>query len=200
MNRREVLQRTALVLGYALSAPLAAAVLNGCKAKPELTYVPKFFKEDQAQLVSALAETILPKTDTPGAIEAGVPGFIDDLVGTVYTEEQQKNFIEGLTLFNDQAKKQLGSDFIDASPEEQLSFVKKTNDDILGGNGKADSEGWWAATSKSKRPFFLEMKELTLTGFFTSEAGATKVLQYNQVPGPYKGCVPLTDVGKAWAT
>lgn len=200
MNRREVLQRTALVLGYTISAPLAAAVLNGCKAKPELTYVPKFFKEDQARLVSALAETILPKTDTPGAIEAGVPGFIDDLVGTVYTEEAQKNFVEGLTLFNNEAKKQLGSDFIDASPEEQLSFVKKTNNDILGGGGKADSEGWWAATSKSKKPFFLEMKELTLTGFFTSEAGATKVLQYNQVPGPYKGCVPLAEVGKAWAT
>jgi gluconate 2-dehydrogenase gamma chain len=44
------------------------------------------------------------------------------------------------------------------------------------------------------------MKELTLLGFFTSEAGATKVLQYNQVPGPFKGCVPLTEVGKAWAT
>ncbi len=200
MNRREVLQRTALVLGYTISAPLAAAVLNGCKAKPELTYVPKFFKEDQARLLSALAETIIPKTDTPGAIEAGVPGFIDDLVGTVYNEEQQKNFVDGLTVFNEEAKKQLGSDFVDASAEEQLSFVKKTNNDILGGGGKADSEGWWAATSKSKKPFFLEMKELTLTGFFTSEPGATKVLQYNQVPGPYKGCVPLTEVGKAWAT
>ena len=200
MNRREVLQRTALVLGYTLSAPLSAAVLNGCKAKPELTYVPKFFKEDQARLVSALAETIIPKTDTPGAIEAGVPGFIDDMVGTVYSEEQQENFIEGITAFNDEAKKQIGSDFIDASPEEQLAFVKKTNEDILGGGGKADSEGWWAAGSKSKKPFFLEMKELTLTGFFTSEAGATKVLQYNQVPGPYKGCVPVAEVGKAWAT
>lgn len=200
MNRREVLKRSALVLGYTISAPLAAAVLNGCKAKPELTYVPRFFKEGEARLVSALAETILPRTETPGAIDAGVPGFIDDLVGTVYSEEQQKNFTDGLKLFNDEAKKEIGSDFIDASAEEQLAFVKKTNNDILGGGGKADSEGWWAAGSKSKKPFFLEMKELTLIGFFTSEAGATKVLQYNQVPGPYKGCVPLTEVGKAWAT
>jgi hypothetical protein len=44
------------------------------------------------------------------------------------------------------------------------------------------------------------MKELTLLGFFTSEPGATQVLQYNQVPGPFKGCVPLTEVGKQWAT
>jgi hypothetical protein len=46
----------------------------------------------------------------------------------------------------------------------------------------------------------VELKELTLLGFFTSEPGATEVLQYNQVPGPYKGCVPLTEVGKQWAT
>ena len=200
MTRREVLQRTALALGYAVSAPLAAAVLNGCKAKPDLAFVPKFFNEDQARLISALAETILPKTDTPGAIEAGVPGFIDDMVSTVYSPEQQKNFLDGLAAFADQAKKEIGDDFIDTSPEQQLDFVKKQNTQLLSANNGSKSEGWWAAGGANSKPFFLEMKELTLLGFFTSEAGATQVLQYNQVPGPYKGCLPLAEVGKAWAT
>jgi len=45
-------------------------------------------------------------------------------------------------------------------------------------------------------------KELTLLGFFTSEPGATQVLQYVAVPGAYKGCVPLAEAGngKTWAT
>jgi hypothetical protein len=43
-------------------------------------------------------------------------------------------------------------------------------------------------------------KELTLLGFFTSEPGATQVLQYDPVPGAYHGCVPLEEVGKTWAT
>lgn len=194
MNRREALKQAALVLGYTISAPLAAAVLNGCKAKPELTFVPKFLNEEQASLVSALAEAILPRTDTPGAIDAGVPGFIDDILATVYTADQQKKFTEGLAAI------QTEFNFVDATPEEQLAFVQKKNSEALGGGGSAASEGWWAKGGANEKPFFLTIKELTITGFFTSQAGATQVLQYNQVPGPFKGCVPLTDVGKAWAT
>jgi gluconate 2-dehydrogenase gamma chain len=194
MNRREALQRTAMVLGYAVSAPLAAAVLNGCKAKPELTFAPKFLNEAQARLVSVLAETILPRTDTPGAIDAGVPGFIDDILSAVYSPEQQKSFTAGLAEIGKEF------DFDNTTPEEQLAFVNKKNNDILGGGSKAASEGWWAKGGSKEKPFFLTFKELTLLGFFTSEVGATKVLQYNQVPGPYKGCVPVQQVGKAWAT
>ncbi|MFZ5999973.1 MAG: gluconate 2-dehydrogenase subunit 3 family protein, partial [Bacteroidota bacterium] len=50
------------------------------------------------------------------------------------------------------------------------------------------------------RPFILMTKELTVSGFFTSEVGATQVLQYAPVPGAYHGCVPLAEVGKTWAT
>lgn len=194
MNRREVLQRAALTLGYAISAPVAAAILNGCKASPELTFKPKFFNEEQARFLSALTEAILPRTDTPGAIDAGVPGFIDDVVGTVYSPEQQKNFTDGLAAMQNEF------DLVDATAEEQLTFVKKKNSEALGDGTKAASEGWWAAGQGKSKPFFLEVKELTISGFFSSEAGATQVLQYNQVPGPFKGCVPLQEVGKAWAT
>ena len=50
--------------------------------------------------------------------------------------------------------------------------------------------------------FLLSVKELTMLGFFTSEAGATQVLQYQAVPGAYKGCVPVSEAGngKTWAT
>ncbi|HZY79930.1 MAG TPA: gluconate 2-dehydrogenase subunit 3 family protein [Cyclobacteriaceae bacterium] len=195
MNRREVLQRAALTLGYAVSAPFAAAVLNGCKAKPELAFTPKFFSKEQAELVSAIAEAILPRTTTPGAIDAGVPGFIDDMVGTVYSPEQQKSFIDGLDAFASEA-----GDFVGASPEDQLAFVKKKNSEALSGGSGGQSEGWWAAGSGASKPFFLQFKELTILGFFTSEPGATQVLQYKMVFGPFKGCVPLKEVGKAWAT
>jgi gluconate 2-dehydrogenase gamma chain len=200
MTRREALQRAALTLGYTISAPLAAAVLNGCKAKSDLTFVPGFFNEGQARLVSALAETILPRTNTPGAIDAGVPGFIDDVVGTVYSIDQQKAFTDGLAALASTAESEMGRDFIDATPEQQLDFVKRQNSEALSENSAGQSEGWWAAGAGKPKPFFLELKELTVLGFFTSEAGATQVLQYKQVPGPFKGCVPLSEIGKAWAS
>lgn len=48
-------------------------------------------------------------------------------------------------------------------------------------------------------PFWRTMKELTLVGYYTSEAGATQELRYAAVPGRYEGCVPLAQVGRAWA-
>ena len=43
------------------------------------------------------------------------------------------------------------------------------------------------------------MKELTLVGYYTSEAGATEELTYEPVPGVWEGCVPYEDIGSAWS-
>lgn len=200
MNRREALQRASLVLGYSITGPTLAAVLNGCKASPELTYTPTFFNEDQARAIETLAEIIIPKTDTPGAKDAGVPGFIDALVKDVYSKEQQEKFLNGLTDFNEDARKIYNHGFVDCSAQEQAAHFKKHHDKAIAEGGSGGSTGWWNTGGGEDQPFLLKIKELTILGFFTSEPGATQVLQYNQVPGPFKGCVPLAEVGKAWAT
>ena len=200
MDRREAIKRTSLILGYAVSGPVVAAMLKGCKAKAELNYKPVFFSEDQVRLVGEIVEIIIPRTDTPGAKDVGVPGFIDSMIHEVYTKQDQESFIKGLTEFDSEAKSQYDHVFIECTPEEQLALVKAQNEKALTKSSGSSSEGWWAAGGGSDKPFILKIKELTLLGFFTSEPGATKVLQYNQVPGPYRGCVPLAEIGKAWAT
>ncbi|HEV8515291.1 MAG TPA: gluconate 2-dehydrogenase subunit 3 family protein [Cyclobacteriaceae bacterium] len=200
MNRREAIQKAALTLGYAISASAAFGVLNGCKARPDLVYKPDFFTEDQALTISELAEIILPKTTTPGAKDVGVPGFIDDLLKTTYSKELQEKFLKELAEFDEEAKKTYGDIFGLLKKEDQLAFVKKKHDEALDSDAAKKAPGFRSyARKKSDNPFVLTIKELTLLGFFTSEAGATQVLQYNQVPGPYHGCVPLEKVGKAWA-
>ncbi len=75
IDRREALRKTALLMGAAVSASALTGILQGCKATPELTYTPVFFNADQATLVSEVADIIIPRTDTPGAKDAGVgPG------------------------------------------------------------------------------------------------------------------------------
>lgn len=199
MNRREVLQKSALILGYAITGPTLAGLMNGCKAKPGLAFKPEFLNEEQAALVSELTEIIIPKTDTPGAIDAGVPSFIDGLLKEVYSQKQKDNFIQGLTAFDEEAKKTFGDSFVYCKPEDKKAHFKKVHDEALKKVKDSGSFGWWRSGGGEK-PFIIEVKELTITGFFTSEPGATLVLQYNQVPGPFKGCVPLNEVGKAWAT
>jgi hypothetical protein len=191
MNRREAIERTALILGYAISAPAMMGILNGCKATPELAFKPVFLTEEQARLVGEIAEVIIPKTDTPGAKDAGVPAFIDTMLKDVYKQEDKDKFIAGLNSFNEEAKKSAGSDFVDLDPSKQVEFFKSVHDPAVAGFKTGEIK---------ERPFVLMIKELTCLGFFTSELGATQVLQYEAVPGAYRGCVPLAEVGKTWAT
>lgn len=193
IDRREALRKTALLMGAAVSASALSGILQGCKAAPELTYTPSFFTEDQARIVMEVAEIIIPKTDTPGAKDAGVPGFIDVMLKDCYKKEDQDRFIAGLTAFDEEAKKAYGDSFIYCKPEQQVELVTKTHAAALT-EAKENNE--------AKRPFILMAKELTLLGFFTSEPGATQVLQYVAVPGSYKGCISLAEAGngKTWAT
>lgn len=194
MDRREALKRTALLMGGMVSAPAIMGVLKGCSAKPGIDWKPVFLKEDQASVVSTVSEIIIPRTDTPGAKDAGVPSFIDQMLSEVYSKEDQESFISGLQEFNDAANKEYGEDFADLDEEDQTAFVKKVHDAAVNAENTTDPA--------PKRPFILNMKELTLLGFFTSEPGATQVLQYVPVPGAYKGCIPLSEAGngRTWAT
>lgn len=200
MKRREALQRAALVLGYAITGPALVGIMKGCKAVPELTYSPKFFNNEQALFVSELAELIIPRTDTPGAKDVGVPGFIDQMLKDVYSEEAQNQFLSGLKKFNDDAVAATGHPFVECSEEEKHLVFRKHHNAALSDYQSKKGAGFWGSAVKEEKPFVLLFKELTMLGFFTSEAGASQVLQYNQVPGPYKGCVPVEEVGKTWAT
>jgi gluconate 2-dehydrogenase gamma chain len=194
MDRREAIKRTAWIMGGVVSAPAIMGVLKGCAAKPTIDWKPVFLSEDQGILISQVAEIIIPKTDTPGAKETGVPGFIDLMLKDVYKKEDQDTYLAGLKEFDDAAKKEYGDRFIELNAEDQATFVKKVHDEAV----KAEKE----TKPAPKRPFILTTKELTMLGFFTSEAGATQVLQYVAVPGSYKGCIPLSEAGngKTWAT
>jgi len=181
-------------MGGAVSAPAIIGILKGCKAKPTLDWKPSFLSEEQGLLVSQVSDIIIPKTDTPGAKEVGVPGFIDEMLKEVYSKEDQDKFISGLKEFSDEAVKQFGDPFVELDPAKQVEFVTAQHDAAV----KAQKE----TKPAPPRPFVLTMKELTMLGFFTSKPGATEVLQYDPVPGAYKGCLPLSEAGngKTWAT
>jgi gluconate 2-dehydrogenase gamma chain len=180
-------------MGGIVSAPAMMGILKGCNARPDINWKPEFLTADQATLVSEVAEIIIPKTDTPGAKDVGVPSFIDKMLKEVYPEEDQKRFTDGLAAFDEEAKKTYGDAFLDLDAAKQQEHVKKLHDAAILAERNT--------VPAPKRPFVLMVKELTMLGFFTSKVGATEVLQYEEVPGAYKGCIPLAEAGngKAWA-
>lgn len=193
MDRREALKRTAWIMGGVVSAPAIAAIMKGCKAEPGIDWKPAFLNKDQALLVTEVAEIIIPKTETPGAKDVGVPAFIDLVLKDCYSKEDQDRFLAGLQEFDNGAKQAYGSLFMDLDTTQRLEHVKKVHDAAI--------EIERTTQPAPKRPFVLLTKELTMLGFFTSKAGATEVLQYDPVPGAYKPCVPLKEAGKGrtWA-
>lgn len=194
MDRREAIKRTAWIMGGVVSAPAIMGILKGCAPKPGIDWKPLFFSPEQATLVSQVAEIIIPKTDTPGAKDTGVPAFIDLILKDVYSKEDQDRYVNGLKAFDDGANKEYGDAFVDLDAEQQQAYVKKLHDEAIQTERNTNPS--------PKRPFILMTKELTMLGFFTSEVGATKVLQYDPVPGAYKGCIPVSEAGngKTWAS
>ncbi|HYG04243.1 MAG TPA: gluconate 2-dehydrogenase subunit 3 family protein [Chryseosolibacter sp.] len=194
MDRREALKRTAWIMGGVISAPAISGILKGCAPKADINWKPVFLTKEQAAIVEQVAEIIIPKTDTPGAKDVGVPAFIDQMLNEVYMKEDQERFVTGLNAFDEEADKEYGDQFLELDADQQVAFVKKKHDEAVQLENSTNPA--------PPRPFVLAMKELTMLGFFTSKVGATEVLQYDAVPGAYKGCIPLNEAGngKSWAT
>lgn len=197
LNRRELLQRVAYLMGGAISAPAVLGLLNGCTAKQEASWQPVFLSKEQGALVSEVAEIIIPRTATPGAKDAGVPAFIDTMLKDVYTQEDRERYIAGLQAFDDAARTAYSKPFVDLSKVQQTELVRKVHDEAV-----AVELAYDPPPTTLRRPFILMTKELSLLGFFTSKPGATQVLQYVAVPGSYQACVPVAQAGngKTWAT
>lgn len=189
INRREALRRTALLLGGAVSAPTLLGFMGGCSANAQADGF-QLFNQEQAQLVTSVSDIIIPTTDTPGAAEVGVPSYIDDMVMNMWSEEDRTLFMNNLKDFEKRASQQLGTSFNAAAPEQQAEFVNAEHSRVF--SGDVD----WSAP----RPFIWQMKELTISGYFSTEVGMTQVLQYVQVPGRFDPCIPFEEAGgRVWA-
>ena len=200
MNRRQLIQRVAMLMGGAISAPAVLAVLNGCSPKPSASWHPQFLSSQEGAVVEDVAELIVPRTDTPGARDVGVPAFIDVILKDAYPAEDQARFVSSLKDFDAEAQRAHGKPFLELPQAQRLAFLQKVHDEAAAAEKtQADNE---VAASERKRPFVLMMKELTLLGFFVSKVGATQVLQYVAVPGGFQACIPIAKAGngKQWAT
>lgn len=187
IDRKEAIKRTAMLMGGVVFAPTILGVLKGCTPSSG-TWRPELFNRAQAAVVTALSDTIIPAGETDGAVDVGVPGFIESMVNNIYTDEQRDMFLENLDAWDEKCKNETGSSFADLSADDQFEFASVENRLAI---ENEQFEG---------PQFFLVFKELTMVGFFTSEVGATQVLRYESVPGVYQSCIPFEEVGRTWAT
>lgn len=186
MDRRSVLKTVSILLGGAMSAGTVSAVMSGCKADTSSDWTPQILSKDQAEMLAEVADIILPATDTPGAKELLVHRFMDKVIAECLSKDEQNAILKGLESINAASVKASGKDFVKASPEDRLAVLSSF-----------DKE---SATNTGERHFFYHIKDLAITGYFSTEIGQTKALQHIAVPGRYEGCIPLAEAGegRAW--
>lgn len=187
MSRREAIQRAALLLGVAISPSILAGVLRAQPASAVAAAAkPAYLTPKQFEIAAAAAERILPRTDTPGATDVGVPAFIDLMVGKFMMAEERAMFTAGLALVESMSLMTTSLrrvEFVSMSAADQDAILKRI-----------------ATDSQAKdKSFFHQLRELTLLGYFTSEQIAKNVLHYDPIPGKFQSDVPLAEVGnRAW--
>jgi hypothetical protein len=175
MNRREAVQKITFLLGGTLSAPLMAGIMG-----EQLNFGPSLVPSaEQEALLADVADIIIPATGTPGAKAAGADKFITRLMRDCFEMEDQKKFYSGLEKIDTQSKEVYGKGFSALDVTQKNDIIKRT--------------------TVSDKPFFLQMKGLTVTGYFTSEIGATQALDYLPIPGRFDGSWPMPKGQKSWA-
>jgi hypothetical protein len=199
LHRREVLKLLAFGSGVpALGSPLFAA----CREiHAELGAAPalKILSTHQDATVAAMAELIIPQTDTPGAKDVRVDEFVDRIVSDWYSDEDRQRFLAGLADVDARAQRLFARDFAGAPVDQQLTILRILGEELAEASAALANapRGYRGEAPQPQNNFYLMFRELTLTSYFTSEAGFTQQLHEEIIPGRYDGCVPLPAAGPA---
>lgn len=186
LNRRDAIRGLALTVGAAATGWAGRAAA----ATAPLAWTPTALTMDQARLLDVVAELIIPATDTPGAREAGVPQFIDRALANYCEKWQVEQLKGGLTRMDVDARAAHGDVFVALAPDRQVELLTRYDEEAAAGRRQTPGQSH----------FFPALEDLVTVGYFTSEPGATMALRYDPVPGEYHGCVPLSEIQRAWAT
>lgn len=132
---------------------------------------------EQMALVTALADTILPKTDSPGAVEVGTPAFIDLLVAEWYSDADKAELLSGLAAFDDRCRQAKGNGFAALEQGARDDFLRTID-------GQSGPKGSVEAT-------YRRLKDAVVFGYLTSKPVATMIAWTPIIPGRFDGCVPV---------
>jgi hypothetical protein len=195
MRRRDFLAALAALAGGALTPPLIAAVEAGVRgiAIPRGS-AGKALSARQAAFVDVVSDLIIPRTATPGASDAGVVGFLDHLLWGYESAQGRTTFLGRLDELTEKARKQIGVDLVSAPRAAQLAFIQQEDADAYATPDTA------AEAPKAGKSLYRELKRSIVVGYYTSEPGATRELEYLPVPGGYQPALPLTPDSRNYAT
>jgi hypothetical protein len=172
LDRRALILRAMALLGSA-AIPLAACGETHGEDLPQ----------GQLELIAAYAETLIPETDTPGAIGVGVPRTVEHMLRSWASAKTRAEFAAVLASLDTAARKDFGTGLAALPPARRESVVAAFD----------------AARLAALDSPYIRLKELVLVAYYLSEPGATEELRYELIPGVWEASMPLGEDRRAWA-
>ena len=179
MERREAVIKISWILKSAFLAPTLLTVLQSCQDQVLSAGELLVLSDDQDNLIIAIADTILPRTESPSASDVKVDRFIDLLLQDVFEEDVKQKFLLGLLEFDKDCESITGSRFLELDTSEQYTYLEKIDKEIM------------EQEYDELVPFYYTFKHLVITTYFTTEQGVKQNLNYMPIPGSYVGEVDL---------
>ncbi|WP_340066301.1 gluconate 2-dehydrogenase subunit 3 family protein [Ascidiimonas aurantiaca] len=214
MERRDALKQIGLSMGYVIATPTLLNIVQSCTSQPK--WIPVNFTQEEGHVIYALTDIIIPKTDTPGAVELDVPHFIDAFVHEVFRTNT-------LSVFNTSKKTFIGK-LRAATEQEEITTIQEEDlipflDKYLKITKEKERELsikiGMHTMEDSKLPippepleeedlvynFLNTIRGLAILGYKAHEYVGEELLAYKPVPDEQKGCVDLQDAtgGKAYS-
>lgn len=183
-NRRKLLAGATALFGSALVAPLARAA-TAAGAPGGFIASHALFTPEQRAMVAALSERIIPTTDTPGAIAAGVPAFIETMLADWYEPTDRNDFMAGLGVMDGYARVRYSKPFAELAPDAQDAILTFAMENAMPG--------------LSAR-FFEQCRQMVILGYYSSEIGCRQERVYVPVPGRYDGAYPYAEVRRIFSS
>jgi hypothetical protein len=135
---------------------------------------------DAQGTLAAVVDTLIPKTDTPGAKDLNVHAFVWRMIKDCYPQNAQDRFLKGLTQLDGISQVRFQKVFMQCSKPERELLLKEISD---------------KKTYTGEVLFFFPlMKSLTIQGYMNSEFVMTNLQKYELIPARYNGYFPVKSV------
>lgn len=191
-SKRQFLRGLTALMGTAAVSPL----ISGDALAVAFSYQPKsnsalqagkLFTLTQMKILHDICAVVLPRTDTPSAADLDVHGFLDHQLSVCFPQKDQQQAVAIIDKINHQSTRHYNKSFIELTGTNQHNLLIGLEAEKLG------------FTSQDKHAF-KAVKSLLVFGFFTTEVGATQALNYQAVPGGFKGSVAYSSLKKSWGS
>lgn len=189
MERRDLLK----MIAAATSTGFVCRFASAYDIRPPVELKDTGFSNADVALLNEVGETIIPRTNTPGAKDANVGAAIAVIVADCYTDTQKSIFKAGMKALNGRSQTEYKTEFTAMSSENKLALLTELDAEAKQHINEQKGKG------EDKQPhYFTLFKQLVLFTFFTSEKGANEVLRHVSIPGKYDGEYPYKKGDRAW--